>query len=1008
MRIHIRRQNPFLSSLPCLLSGWLVFVCLATTPQAQYRFDHWSADNGLPQNSVREIIQTRDGYLWLTTMDGLVRFDGVRFTVFNKRNSPGLTTNRFSLLYEDGQGDLWVSTENDGVVRLHQGRFTTYTTEHGLPQNRIFSLGNDGYGGLVVFPSFHLYRWDEGRFHAADDLNLPFQPANARLKSRSQRTAFFSDDKTELKAVANGHLYTWRIQDLAPDFLVASSTVDQDGTLWFGSFKHGLLGFEQGQLTKRITQAEGLPGIESRLIYGPQPLQAFSIGADRSYWLFDLTSRKSELLTRTPPEKATLCYGDREGNYWFTTYNDGLYRYQRQSITAINEAQGLKTDEIYPLLEDRQGAVWIGTALDGLYLWQQGQLKHFEPSASGFPISISSLYEDRAGRIWVNGAWRLDGERFVRIYDELPGQVWTMYEDEQGAFWRGTAQGVDRYQNGSKTHFTTQNGLAGNDTKVILSDGKGGCWLGSYGGLTHYQDGKFTKWKEQDGLPGSTVRMLRQDADGALWIGTYDSGLGRFKDGKFTRYSINDGLTDNGVFQMLEDEQGWCWMSCNRGLYRIRKQELNDFADGKIKHLNAIPYGKSDGMSNVECNGGRWPAGIKTREGKLWFPTMDGIAVVNPASVSNNQQPPPVKIEGMRIDYQAVKAETWYDAVHQPEGAIYIQPGQENFELDYTALSFISSEQLKFRYKMEGLDQDWVEAGTRRTANFSHVPPGSYTFTVIAANRDGVWNTEGQSVKIIVQPRFYRTWWFLSVSVLSVAGFLWIGLGYRVRQLKRERALQQEFSRQLIESQEAERKRIAAGLHDSLGQQLLVIKNWAMIGLSLVNGNHQTRETLDEISTTASQAIEEVREVIYDLRPYQLDKIGLANTIRYMIEKVAAASGIDFRTTVGDIDDLFTLNEQVTFYRVIQECVNNIVKHSQATVAHVRIERHEQTLDIMIEDNGRGFVLSQLASAQPSTGGLGLTSLRERVRILGGRQTIDSVLGGGTKIHITIDLKHSS
>ena len=992
--------------LKCLVCSCFLCACLFNvTAQAQFRFDHWSADNGLPQNSVREIIQTRDGYLWLTTLDGLVRFDGVHFTVFNKSNTPGLVSNRFNTLFEDGQGDLWITTEGRGLVRLHQGRFTTYTTQDGMPPGQIYSVGNDGYGELVFFPAAHCFRWWNGQFVAADDLNLPWQPQALTTRYQAQRAAFWSDNFTTLDAVSNGRFYKFKQSDFPPGFQVASGTTDHEGVLWFGSFAHGLFGFEQGRLTKRLTTADGLPANHARLIYGPQPLQAFCIREDGSYWLFDLTTRQSELLTRTPPDKAFLCYADREGNYWFISYNDGLYRYQRQSITTLNQAQGLKTDEIYPLLEDRQGAVWIGTALDGLYRWQQGELQHFDPIKHGAPRSLTSLYEDRAGRIWVNGAFRWEGERFERVYDEIIGQVWTMFEDDNGAFWRGTAQGVDRFYHGVKTHFTTADGLAGNETKVILDDGNGGLWLGSYGGLTHFKDGKFTKWTEADGLPGSTVRMLRRDADGALWIGTYDSGLARFKDGQFTRYTMKDGLFDNGVFQMLEDEQGWCWMSCNRGLYRVRKQEFNDFADGKLKRVNAIPYGKSDGLSNVECNGGRWPAGIKTRDGKLWFPTMGGVAIVNPSSVANNQQPPPVHLEGMRIDYRPVDAPTWYAALHEAQRAIDIQPGQENFEIDYTALSFINSEQLKFRYKLAGLDQEWVEAGTRRTANFSHVPPGGYTFTVIAANRDGVWNTTGQSVRINVRPKFYRTWWFLALSGLSVAGLLWAGYEYRVRQLKRERALQQEFSRQLMESQELERKRIAAELHDSLGQSLAIIKNRAQLSLNAPDNHDRALAQLREIAEASSEVIEEVKEIAHNLRPYQLDRLGLTKTIEGMARKVAETHDLQLELQVDRLDGLLAPGDEINLFRIVQESLNNIVKHARATEARVTIQRLPHGIELRIADNGQGFTPGATQFVEGKRQGFGLVGLAERVRQLDGSYKITSAPGQGTTLELSIGLR---
>ncbi len=237
---------------------------------------------------------------------------------------------------------------------------------------------------------------------------------------------------------------------------------------------------------------------------------------------------------------------------------------------------------------------------------------------------------------------------------------------------------------------------------------------------------------------------LYQDREGVLWIGTYDGGLARLEDGRLTRYTIKEGLFNNGVFQILEDARGNFWMSSNRGIYRVRKQELNEVAARKRSAITSVAYGKSDGMLNAECNGGAWPAGIKARDGKLWFPTQDGVAVIDPETISANPQPPPVVIESFLLDRAAV-------AFDRP---VRISPGQESLEIAYTALSFINSEQLKFKYRLAGLDRDWIEADTRRTAYYSHVPPGDYVFQVIAANSDGVWNTEGQSLRIVVVPPF--------------------------------------------------------------------------------------------------------------------------------------------------------------------------------------------------------------------------------------------------------------
>ena len=372
---------------------------------------------------------------------------------------------------------------------------------------------------------------------------------------------------------------------------------------------------------------------------------------DRSLWLTELDSMQSRLVAGRLPEGRAfppyISYVDREGNIWIGTLYDGLYRARPQSITMYAKPQGLTNTEIYPVFEDRAGTIWAGN--DRLFRLRDGTFTTLSLHDTGGNVpTFTSIYQDRAGQLWIDGVWRIEDGRFVSGFSQGSlqgvGIVWAMYQDREGAYWYGAERGVVRYQNGNSTRYTTKDGLAGDDTKVIIEDSAGGIWLGSYGGLTHFKDGRFTAWTERDGLPSSTVRALYQDSDGVLWIGTYDGGLGRFKDGRFTRYTMQDGLYHNGVFQILEDSAGWYWMSCNRGIYRVRKQELNDFADGKIKGITSVGYGKAEGMLSAECNGGRWPAGVRARDGKLWFPTMDGIAVIDPSAMTTNTQPPPRRL----------------------------------------------------------------------------------------------------------------------------------------------------------------------------------------------------------------------------------------------------------------------------------------------------------------------------------------------------------------------------
>jgi signal transduction histidine kinase len=432
-------------------------------------------------------------------------------------------------------------------------------------------------------------------------------------------------------------------------------------------------------------------------------------------------------------------------------------------------------------------------------------------------------------------------------------------------------------------------------------------------------------------------------------------------------------------------------MSSNRGIYRASLAQLDDFADGKIDRINSVSYGKQDGLLNIECNGGRQPAGYKMTDGTLWFPTQAGVAVIDPQQISINQQPPPVVIEKCLLQREDLGFRE----------LIEVKPGQENLEIHYSGLSFINPEQVGFKYKLEGLDRDWINAGARRVAYYSYIPPGEYTFKVIAANRDRVWSTAAATLKIVVIPPFWRTWWFTTLVGLAIAGSAFLTYRRRLEKMKRAHAAQETFSRQLIESQETERKRIAGELHDSLGQNLLVIKNRAMLGTIRSEENHELKEQFDLISTSASQALSEVRQIAYNLRPYQLEQLGLTQTIDAMIENSAAATSIRFTTNITPIDGLLSEESEINVYRIIQEGINNVIKHSNATEVRIDIKRIEQAIQITVEDNGRGFAVERTSS---SNRGFGLTGISERVKMIGGTHTIESTVGQGTTLTIKVNL----
>jgi signal transduction histidine kinase/ligand-binding sensor domain-containing protein len=992
------------------LYGLLAVAYPASIAQAQYRFDSWTADNGLPQNSIHAIHQARDGYLWLATSDGLVRFDGVRFTVFNKSNSPGIASNRFNCLYEDRHGDLWIGTENGGVTRRRRGVFTTFTTAHGLPHNTILGVTGDESGDLWVLSSNLLVQWREttGKFLPSDPNQPKFGFGSDAFGSLG---GFWGVDKATLQRFARGRLASW---NGLPSMNIHAVAEDRHGDVWVATRDAGLARIKGGKVARVYGASDGLPSNLMWFISGAE-LKIACVDRDGNLHIISLDPWVKRAVLRPPPGMLerldinepyldiTALYEDREGNLWIGTQRRGLYRARKQIITAYSKWQGLVDNNVYPIYEDRAGAVWIGAWYRGLSRFKDGAFTNYT-KRDGLPSGlVTAISEDLAGRLWV-AAYGDASRSGLRIFERgrftvpdklalIEGQVSAICQDRTGALWFGADRGLIRYQDGTLTSLTAKDGLAGDDVKVIINGAAGDLWIGSYGGLSRFKDGKLASWTERDGLASNAVRALYEDRDGVLWIGSYDGGLSRFKDGRFTRYTTKEGLFNDGVFQILEDARGNFWMSSNRGVYCVSKHELNEFAAGRLASITSIAYGRSDGMLNPECNGGRWPAGARARDGKLWFPTQDGVVVIDPEAIPFNAQPPPVIIESFLLD-RAPVTPLGFDR------PVRIAPGRENFEIEYTALSFVNSERIRFKYKLEGLDQDWTEAGTRRTAYYSYVPPGEYVFRVIAANSDGVWNMEGQSLRIIAMPPFYRTWWFMTLAAAAAVGMLGFSWRRRVAQFKRERATQHKFSQQLIASQEAERKRISAELHDNLGQHLVVIKNLALMFLQ--QRARVDMQPIEDISTAASQAISEVREISYNLRPYHLDRIGLSKAIQALLKKAEAASGIRFVAAIDDLQEALPKESEVNLYRIVQECVNNILKHSQATEATVTIRRFGNRLRMTIRDNGKGFTPGAAGAAT----GFGLLGIAERAQLLDGQAGVHSSPGHGATTTLEITLRH--
>jgi signal transduction histidine kinase/ligand-binding sensor domain-containing protein len=991
---HLRIQRECRFQHSCrivrLLARLTILFCLMETAHAQYGFEAWTVDNGLPENEIRGITQTPDGYVWIATFNGLARFDGVHLTLFN-RETPGLLSNQFGTMLQGRNGDLWLDSVDRGVVRYHDGLFRAYGRQFGIPADIINGLTGDDHGDVWLLAGNRVSRWDEASNYFVD-----VAPQSPSLRYRSllwDSAGFWVREHEKVRCFTHGNFVDFTLPKQILKDTLWGAALDQSGTLWLETVDGKRARITTDNVSHMIP-ANSTREVTVGITYNKSLVMHVAPRLQRTFEFVNA----NRVVSVTPWH----FYEDRQGNLWIGTLEEGLYRLQQQLIQSYTAEQGLIDRDTYATYQDRAGAVWIGAWHSGLSRFADGKFSSYT-MADGLPDElVTALFEDREGRFWVgtHGGLSIFDHGHFRIPSGpiLPDEavVQAICQDRHGTLWFGTRQGLARYADGVTRFLTRKDGLAADDTHAILEAANGDLWVGGYGGLTRIRNGEFTRWTEKDGLPSANIWSFHEDNDGTLWIGTYDGGLVRLKDGKLTGYSVKDGLYDEGVFRILEDAHGYFWISCSRGVYRINKKDLNAFASGDLKKVTSTAYGKIDGMLDIECNGGLEPSGIKTDDGRLWFPTRNGVAVIDPESVVHDSVPPLVMVESSLVDNVATP-------VNAP---LRIPPGRPNVEISYTAPNFINASQTHFKYRLEGLDPDWIDAGGRRIAYYSHLPPGEYSFHVIAGNSDGVWNQEGKTLAITVLAPFYETRWFELLVLVTLSAFIAMAWRYRVAQLQRAQVAQQAFSRQLIASQEAERKRIAAEMHDSLGQRLVVIKNLAYLLLrakKAAPAEDSDAQTITEISEEASSAIAETREISYNLRPFQLDRLGLTKAIEAMIRTTGIASGIRFTSELDNIDDIFPEDLRINFYRIIQESLGNIMKHAQATEVTVRVKRRIENVILTIEDNGRGFTLDE-RSPQPSRSGFGLTGMGERARLLGGVLKVRSTQGRGTTVLFEIPL----
>ncbi len=779
----IERIFSFIVFVLYLWSSYTVFALEPGKAITQYGHETWLVERGLPQNSVSAVLQTSDGYIWLGTQKGLVRFDGVHFKVFKKCDNRDLKNNEIRCLYEDRAGVLWIGTAA-GLAALKNGAFISYAESPGLPHNQVKCILEDHrrnlwvgtYGGglsCLVRGKFKTYGVQQGL-------------ANPRI------WALCEDQEKNLWIGTEGGLYYLKDERFRkyPDRegfvadLVFSLFEDSQGGLWIGT-NRGISRFKDGKFVTFTTE----DGLSHNLVSCIYEDRAGNLWIGTGGGLNRMKDGKFTAFTTReglPGNHVISICEDKEGSLWLGIIDGGLHRMKDVNFTTWSSAEGLSHDMIWTVYGDSGGDLWIGTGggtLDRMRDWKCTSYDQKDGLVGNF---IYSIFEDRHGSCWVGTEKALNrflNSRF-KNYTTREGLsnnvIMAILEDRSGNLWIGTKNGLNRYKDGIFSQYFTGHGLAGDQVTSILEDQMGHIWIGTLdGGLSCLQGDEFVNYTTREGLSNNSIHCLSMDNERVLWIGTDGGGLNRLQGGSITFFTSQNGLFNDSIYQVLEDNQGNLWMSCYNGIFSVSKRELQDFTAGKIDRIHCNPYNEADGMKSRVCNGGSQPAGCKSKDGKLCFPTIKGVVMIDPNRLRRNTLVPLVKIEEVIVDGEEINP-----CLVPSRKEFVFSEGKKRFEFRYTALSFLNPAKVRFKYKLDGYDKSWIDAGSSRSTNYIGIPPGNYTFRVIACNNDGLWNNKGASFSFYLKPFFYQTWWFLLFCALALVLVGFLIARFRVQRLK--------------------------------------------------------------------------------------------------------------------------------------------------------------------------------------------------------------------------------
>ena len=1039
--------------------------------------ESWTTKDGLPVNSVNGLVQDRTGYLWAATFDGLVRFDGIRFTVFNTANSEGLPSNRIVQLKEGRDGTLWLTTEQSHVVRVRDGRFDNIPYENGTPGGGVPVMEVDSTGavwvgtpeGLWTVRGDRLIRVGRGTLDA---------PATALVRRRDG-TLWVGTAGAGVFKVTNDLQVSKVVTDPAIEGgFVPHLMEDASGVLWVVVVNRGLWSLRDHALR--------VPGVPSSVVNLVQVRATGALYAETHAGIYRFDSGVGVLVRPgssaygarlwsdgdavwtvggsdvfrndqhvfTLPEHRTVSNAlfDREGSLWIGTDAGGLHRLKQGLFTTYSVGEGVGYPNVYATYADRAGKIWLGT-------WGRGASR-LDPVTGRatvvgdgkHPTAVNSFYEDPTGAMWMGTAHGDGGvlrctPPTMSCHSERPRElgdraVLALYGDADGRLWAGAPGVLLRYDGKTWTTFPTSFGGREATVRAFASTADGALWMGTNGaGLIRYREGTLTYVTSADGLPSDLIRSLYKDADGLLWVGTEGRGLARLDprawsgasggganaSKRIVRIGMANGLFDEVIHQILEDDRGRLWMNTNRGIFWVERAELNAFADGKATAVHSTAYTEHDGIRNREGNGGVQPAGAKGADGRLWFPTQDGVVAVDPADVGRERVAPPLVVERVRAGGETLRPE---------QGSIRLRPNQRNVQIEYTALTFVEPTNVRFRYRLDSYDTAWVDAGNRRTAFYTKVPPGRYSFVVEASDVAGGWYEPGTRLAVQVIPRATETALFRWAALAALGLLLFGAVRFREVQLRtRARQLEQLVDERTValrdrEHELADRNTRLQSLDRAKTRFFANVSHELRTPLTLTIGpleDLQTRSSDDpqvtrwlDIALRNSRRLLRLVNQLLDvakldagamhLTPRPIDVAAFTRGIVGAFAAVVERKGI--RLTVSAPESLRGSFDADAIEKILTNLLSNAIKFTpNRGFVQVALSDSGDAARVVVRDSGSGIPPDQIAhvferfyqvdeSTSPARTqigtGIGLSLVKELVELHGGTIAVESGTNGTT------------